>query len=232
MSKSVISLSGGLDSTVLLANIIAAEKKSINPSEIHGVGFCYGSKHNVYENAAAKLVAEAYDIDYHLIDLSQVMGTFDSALTLPGEAVPDGHYEEESMRRTVVPGRNLIFLSILAGYAESIGADKLYIGVHAGDHFIYPDCRPEFCLAAQRAIILSSDKKVHLRTPFINDSKVDIVRLGLYLQAPLHLTRTCYKDQYIACGTCGSCQERLSAFAANNAQDPIAYDHRELIPKV
>ena len=146
-------------------------------------------------------------------------------------ALPEGHYAEESMRQTVIPGRNMIFLSILAGIAESVGAQYVFIGTHAGDHFIYPDCRPAFLMSMDHAVRLSSEGKVEIRAPFVDVSKVAIVAEGIRLKTPFNLTWTCYKGHRIACGKCGSCQERLEAFKANNFIDPVTYDSRELISK-
>ena len=199
------------------------------PEHVMGVSFQYGSRHNIYEKQAAQKVADFYQIHHKIIDLTSFMCDFNSALMKSGENLPHGHYEEESMRKTVVPGRNLIFTSILAGIAESVGAKSIALGVHAGDHFIYPDCRPEFIYSAQKTIGLSSDGKVNISAPYLDKTKDEIVAVGLHLGVPFELTRTCYADQIIACGKCGSCQERLTAFKANGMEDPLMYESRELI---
>ncbi len=226
MKRCVVCLSGGLDSAVLLA-------KSVHERiECTAVGFTYGSKHNQYENQAAKELADHYAVNFQLFDLSHVIGgTFRSALLKGQGNVPEGHYEAESMRQTVVPGRNLIFLAIAAGLAESIGASEVRIGVHRGDHYIYPDCRPGFTAYAGDTILLSSDGKVRLETPFLHYNKTEIVKTGIDLRVPFAKTRTCYKDQLMACGKCGSCQERLESFAQNGWVDPLAYENRLLQPK-
>jgi len=225
--RAIVSLSGGLDSTVLLAQVL----RDIRPNDLMAVAFYYGSKHNQYENQAASQIAGYYEVSFRLIDLSGVMAGFRSDLLLSGGDIPEGHYEAESMRQTVVPCRNLIFASVLAGLAESVGAATMYLGVHAGDHFIYPDCRPRFIDAAREAIAAATDGKVSLRVPFLQLTKDDIVREGLLLNVPFALTRTCYKAQPLACGKCGSCQERLTAFAANNTEDPLSYLSCELLSK-
>jgi 7-cyano-7-deazaguanine synthase len=226
MSKVVVSLSGGLDSTTVLGLAKA------QGHEIQTVGFCYGSKHNKYENKAAVNIASHYQVPYRLIDFSSAAKGFKSNLMADGGAIPEGHYEAASMTQTVVPGRNIIFSSILAGFAWSFEYDEIWLGVHAGDHFIYPDCRPSFFVAMKTAVEEGTDKKVTMRAPFLMVDKVEIVRQGLVLKVPYLLTRTCYKDQSYACGRCGSCQERLTAFGRNGAEDPIAYEGgRTLISK-
>jgi len=227
MDKVVVALSGGLDSTVLATDL---QKRCAKHLVL--VNFQYGSKHGMYEGDAANYIAAWLGhSDLVKFDLEEVFAHFNSALLRGPSPIPEGHYEAESMRQTVVPGRNLILLSILAGYAQSIGAKEVALGIHAGDHFIYPDCRPEFYLAARRAISLSSDGTVGLDAPFLHHKKDQIVALGLQFQVPFEYTRTCYKRQPRACGKCGSCQERLSAFAANGIADPLDYEVRELLPK-
>lgn len=223
--KAICSLSGGMDSaTAMVAGLFSYSK-------IYAVGFSYGAKHNSYENEMARRFCSHYKILFQLIDLSQVMKSFSSNLLKSGGEIPEGHYQEENMSLTVVPGRNLIFASILAGLAESLGAQAIIMGVHQGDHNIYPDCRPEFVRSLSETIALSSDKKVKIWTPFANQSKGDILKFGLQHEVPYHLTRTCYKDQEISCGRCGSCVERLLAFDELKATDPIDYEDREFYKK-
>lgn len=217
----VIALSGGLDSATLLAILFDQSYHQID--NIKCVGFEYGSKHNKYEIEAAKKIAKHYDVEYNLIDLRNVGKLLKSNLLLSGGEIPEGHYNDSTMAQTVVPGRNLMFASILAGYAESIGFNKIALGVHKGDHEIYPDCRKEFVKALDTCIYLSTDKSVDVYTPLIDMDKIEIVQEGLYLEVPYHLTRTCYCDQEKSCGVCGSCVERLEAFKNNNVDDPIEY---------
>src|SRR5260370_13226971 len=138
MRKVILSLSGGMDSATLLGKCVA------EGNEIETVGFTYGSKHNRYENKAALLLAEHYRVPFTLLDLSTITCHFKSVLLLGQGDIPEGHYEKASMSQTVVPSRNMIFLSILTLLAESWGCEHVWIGVHAGDHHIYPDCRPAF----------------------------------------------------------------------------------------
>ena len=223
--KVIVSLSGGMDSATVLAEAIARGRK------VHTVGFTYGSKHNQYENKAATAIAAHYGVPFKLIDLSGIMAGFKSDLLLSGGDIPEGHYEATSMSRTVVPGRNTIFAAILLGEAQSIGAEEIWLGIHAGDHAIYPDCRPEWLIAMGRVMWEASEGKVGPMTPFLKTNKVGILKRGLELRVPYQLTRTCYKDQPISCGRCGSCQERLEAFRLNQVEDPILYESREALAK-
>lgn len=223
MKKIVIGLSGGLDSTTLLGLLL------VQGFEIHACSFTYGSKHNQYENEAVKKIIDFYVqqskfVHLHEYDLSGVFNKVESNLLKTGGQIPEGHYEDDSMKLTVVPGRNMIFASIMASLAESIGAEAIALGVHAGDHHIYPDCRPQFIEALKQTIEFSTDHHVSVYCPLLLMNKSEIVQKAIDLKAPLHLTRTCYKDQAIACGKCGSCQERLEAFSLNHVIDPIGYE--------
>lgn len=221
--KVVLALSGGLDSSTLCGYYLE------NGFEVVPISFSYGSKHNKYENQAMYDVAEYFGLSKpKLIDLNFIGQLFRSDLLLSGGDIPEGHYTDESMTATVVPSRNLIFASIITGYAESVGADAIALGMHGGDHHIYPDCRPSFVSALNTAVILSSDGKVKVDAPFLYYDKTEILRVGMGLEKfkiPYHLTRTCYKNQELSCGKCGSCVERLEAFSENNLEDPILYMH-------
>ena len=219
MNSVLVSLSGGLDSTTLLAHLIHFDFVP------ECVSFNYGSKHNKEEIEAAKKIAKYYNVNHTVIDLREAMSGFKSDLLLSGGVIPKGHYNDASMARTVVPGRNMIFTSILAGYAESNNIAYVALGIHQGDHHIYPDCRPDFFNALNHTVQLSTEGKVRLLAPFLHKSKADIVGEGLRLKVPYELTRTCYEGKEKACGTCGSCVERLEAFASNGVTDPIEYEN-------
>jgi len=216
MMKAIVSLSGGMDSATVLAEAMS------RGLQVQGVGFFYGSHHNPYENKAAGDLARHYDIPFRLVDLSPVMREFQSNL-ISGE-VPEGHYADETMSKTVVPARNIIFASLLAGIAWSEGASQVWLGIHAGDHAIYPDCRPEFFHAMRDAVRQGTDGRVVLMAPFLLVDKGAIVKRGLELGVPYRLTRTCYKPQLVACGKCGACVERQEAFANNGMKDPVEYE--------
>jgi 7-cyano-7-deazaguanine synthase len=222
--KIVMGLSGGMDSSTLLGYLLSLGH------EVHCCLFTYGSKHNKYENQAALDVASFYQKNQHSVithgfDFSNLTSQFKSNLLLSGGEIPEGHYNDENMKKTVVPGRNLIFISLMAGLAESIEADTVVLGVHAGDHHIYPDCRAEFISSAKNTVELSTDGKVTVSAPFQEHNKKTILEVGYHLgiKVPYHLTRTCYKDQPYSCGKCGSCQERLEAFELIGKTDPIPY---------
>lgn len=226
MQKIVIGLSGGMDSATLLGLLLE------QGFEVHCCSFIYGSKHGVYEMESASKIVAYYKqtekpVFHHVFDLRQAFSGFHSSLLKTGGVIPEGHYQAENMKSTVVPGRNLIFSSIMAGLAESIGAYHIALGVHAGDHFIYPDCRPDFIAALNATIKESSDMGVSVLAPFLHDTKETILQVGIALHVPYELTRTCYKDQVFSCGKCGSCTERLEAFRNLGLIDPIKYETNE-----
>ncbi|MPM55033.1 7-cyano-7-deazaguanine synthase [bioreactor metagenome] len=155
-----------------------------------------------------------------------------SALTDSNISVPTGDVTRQEVPATYVPARNLIFLSYALGYAEVVGADKIYIGVNALDYSGYPDCRPEFIQKFQdlanysTTASVQNDRKIVIETPLLNLSKKDIVLLGSQLNAPLHLTTSCYNGQDAACGECDSCVLRLKGFSEAGIPDPILYKTR------
>ena len=231
--KHVIGLSGGMDSATLLGYLLDQGSE-----QVHCCSFYYGSKHGQWELKAAQDLVEFYQsqglpVTGHQIDVSEAFNEFKSNLLLSGEAIPEGHYEHESMSQTVVPGRNLILAAIMAGLAESVGAGVVALGVHSGDHHIYPDCRPNFITTLYSVIRASSDGKVRIQAPFLNLDKTEILKIGYALNppTPYHLTRTCYKNQEVSCGKCGSCVERLSAFNSIRQTDPISYSNYDYFKK-
>jgi 7-cyano-7-deazaguanine synthase len=175
--KALVVLSGGMDSAVALAY---AKDSNL---DIHAVHFQYGSKHNQRELLAAEALARHYGIPLTVVPLPFINELFKSDLLKSGGEVPEGHYEDLSMKRTVVPFRNGIMLSIAAGLAESIGASTVMLGNHAGDHAIYPDCRSDFVNAMRAAIDTGTYTQVFLATPFLTMSKADIADRGHTLRA-------------------------------------------------
>lgn len=218
---SIVLLSGGMDSTTLAAELVA----ECGADAVHALGIHYGQRHE-RELLAAKAVAEHLGIRYDVLDLSVLGGQITSALTTDAIAVPDGHYAEESMKATVVPNRNAIMLMTAVGVAASRGAKVVYTAVHAGDHHVYPDCRPEFIglmdLAAQAGTEGLWD--VGVRAPYVHISKTDIAIRGDLVGAPLHLSWSCYKGGAVHCGTCGTCTERREAFTDAGLADPTTYE--------
>lgn len=214
-----LALSGGMDSATLLGLI----KDFYKYKRIYCLGFNYGSKHNKYEIECAKKLAKHYDVEYTLLDMSFINKLFVSNLLQSGEDIPEGHYNDETMSKTVVPGRNIIFASILAGYAWSKNCKDIALGVHFGDHHVYSDCRKEFIKSLDTCLYLGTDRRVNVISPFIDINKKEILEIGTRLNVPYKITRTCYKDQVDSCGKCGSCVERLEAFESLGLTDPINY---------
>ncbi len=223
MKKAIVILSGGLDSTVCMS---VANHKNY---EIYPMTFSYGQRH-IREVEHAKKVADYYNCKRHLvIDLGFFKKIGASALTSQEIEVPTNRDIGNEIPVTYVPFRNAVFLSMAVGYAEAIGAEKIYIGVNALDYSGYPDCRPQFIGAFQEAINLGAaapvkGSPIQIETPLISLSKADIVRLGSKNKAPLHLTTSCYKGGEKACGLCDSCRIRLKGFKEAGIQDPIEYE--------
>jgi len=221
MKKIVIGLSGGMDSATLLGYYFN------KGYDVHPLSFDYGSKHNKYERQAALDLVQYYGCNkIKDISLPFINNLFKSNLLQSGGDIPEGHYQAENMSLTVVPGRNIIFLSIMAGYAWSIGAELIAYGAHSGDHAIYEDCRPWFIECMGKAILEGTGERVKVEAPFTDLDKSKILQIGYSLPNPVpyELTRTCYKDQQKSCGKCGSCQERLEAFSIIGKTDPIIYE--------
>lgn len=220
MAQVILSLSGGLDSGVLCA-ALAAE---YGPDAVSAVFFQYGSTHGLWEERAARAVAAHAAVNFTVVDLRSVFVHARSALLeSDGQAIPKAEYDEASMSRTVVPGRNLIFAAVLASMAESRRIPRLALATHGGDHHLYPDCRPAFNQALAATVRESSGGAVSLMTPFAAMSKADIVAKGGQFDFPFALTRSCYERTELSCGQCGTCRERLQAFAANGLIDPLDY---------
>lgn len=212
-------LSGGLDSTVVLADNVA----QFGAANVMCVNFEYGSKHNARERGAAIQICKELKVPLRLVT---IVLPFTSALLKGDEQaeVPEGHYEDENMRATVVPFRNGIMLAYAVGLAESLGFELVTIGAHSGDHAIYPDCRPEFLRAMDAAACAGTYKNVHIIAPYAAMSKGDIVRAGAELGAPMELTWTCYKGGAKHCGKCGACVERAEAFMVAGVPDPTQWE--------
>lgn len=217
----VVIVSGGMDSTVL------AYLLSRNSSTVNLLSFDYGQRHRT-ELDYARRTALALGAPHHVVDLTSLTGLLaGSALTDESVAVPDGHYTDASMRATVVPNRNAIMLDIAVAQAVSLGADAVVFGAHAGDHPIYPDCRPDFLRAFQTTALLANEGFAHpdlqVTAPFIAVSKAEIAGIGAQLGVPFADTWSCYKGGAVHCGTCGTCVERREAFVVAGVPDPTAY---------
>ena len=219
--KAVILLSGGLDSTICMS---VAKKEGY---ELYPISFNYGQRHN-RELECAKAVAKHFKVEKHLIIDTNMNDIGGSALTDNIE-VPEGDVTRKDIPVTYVPARNLIFLSYALGYAEVLEAEAIYIGVNAVDYSGYPDCRPEFidkfqALADYSTKATTQDNLViKVKTPLIDLTKGEIVKLGVEIKAPLELSTSCYKGAEEACGICDSCKLRLRGFEEAGLVDPIKY---------
>jgi len=197
--NTLLSLSGGLDS----CSALHIYKDSIALA----VSFNYGANHNAQEIKMAKLNCERLNIPHKVIDLTAVFKGMGSAL-LGNGPIPEGHYESETMKSTVVPFRNGIFLSVLAGIADDAGLGKVMIASHSGDNAVYADCRPEFNQAMNQAIMLGTDRLIQLITPFADIGKPELAQLGIAAGMVPEQTYSCYKGGAIQCGVCSTCRER------------------------
>jgi 7-cyano-7-deazaguanine synthase len=215
--KAVVILSGGLDSTTLLYHVI---DKGYVPTAI---SFFYKQKHNK-ELEFAKKTCKELGLEHVIVDVSGLNDVAISSLTRDDIEVPHGHYEAVTMQATVVPNRNMVFLSLAASYAMSHHITNLFYGAHRGDHAVYPDCRPEFVKKMDDILHYSDYNLVDLYAPFIGMSKTDIVKRGIELKVPFENTWSCYEGKELACGKCGTCVERIESFTKNNKVDPIIYE--------
>ena len=216
MRNSLIALSGGVDSTTLLYEY----REEIACA----VGFDYGSKHNARELAAAEAICRELEIPYLIIPLAFIGEYFRSDLLLLGGEMQLGDYSEENMSSTVVPFRNGIMLSVLAGLAESRDLQQVLIANHFGDHAIYPDCRESFVKPMGEAITAGTSNGVKLVAPYTKLTKAEIVARGTRLGVPYGKTYSCYQGGERHCGRCGTCRERHEAFVANGLEDPTLYE--------
>lgn len=224
MAKALVLLSGGMDSVTALH---AARR---NHEVVGAVGFDYGSKHNHRELPLAAWQCLQLDVPFEIVALPFVNDLFASDLLKAGGDVPDGHYAEENMKRTVVPFRNGIMLAIACGLAESRGADTLVIAAHSGDHAIYPDCRETFMQSMATAMREGTYARIELLRPFIDMDKTAIARLGAELGIDYGKTWSCYKGGDLHCGTCGTCVERREAFLLAGVPDPTVYESEPPLP--
>lgn len=217
-TKCVVLISGGLDSTVLLAERLAAGREVL-PLSCH-----YGQRHS-RELTAADAVLKHYGLARRTVALTALAQVAKGSSQLGDMPVPHGHYADESMKVTVVPNRNMVMLSVAVAYAISEAAAEVAYAAHAGDHAIYPDCRPEFSQAMRRAISLCDypERSPLLLTPFIDLTKAEIVLMGKMLNVPMGLTYSCYEGQREHCGRCGTCVERREAFTLAGVPDPTVY---------
>ena len=216
MKDSILILSGGVDSVTMLYDY--QEQRAL------AVSFDYGSNHNAREIPFARLHCERLGIRHIVIPLGFMSEHFKSSLLEGSEAIPEGNYDDDNMKSTVVPFRNGIMLSIAVGLAESQGLKHVMMANHGGDHAIYPDCRPEFVDAFSEAARTGTYEGVTLLSPYTNLTKADIARRGKALGIDYAETWSCYKGGDKHCGRCGTCRERREAFAEAGIADGTAYE--------
>ena len=215
--KAVVLFSGGLDSTVLVYDLLN------EGADLKLLSIDYGQRHEK-ELKSSSEIAEYLELKHEILRLPMLNNLLGgSALTDPSILLPEGHYAEDSMKATVVPNRNMILLSLAAGHAISLQFDTVAYAAHAGDHTIYPDCRPEFATAMDEAFKLCDWNTVSLYRPFVQLSKHDLVRKGKELGVPFEKTWSCYAGNDKHCGKCGTCVERKEAFELVGLLDPTEY---------
>ena len=216
MKDSIIILSGGMDSTTMLYEY----KDEIALA----LSFNYGSHHNEKELYFERLHCDRLDIPHIIIPLEFIHDYFHSSLLEGADAIPEGNYDDENMRSTVVPFRNGIMLAIAAGMAESRGLKRLMMANHSGDHAIYPDCRQTFVDAMNQAIKAGTYEGIELFTPYTGITKADIARRGKALGIDYAETWSCYKGGEKHCGKCGTCTERKEALKEAGIEDTTEYE--------
>lgn len=188
------------------------------------VTFDYGSNHAKREIECAKRNCTKLGIEHIVIPLSFMHDYFKSSLLSGSESIPEGHYQAENMRSTVVPFRNGIMLAIAAGLAESRGLDYVMIANHGGDHAIYPDCRDSFIVSMDHAINAGTYRGINILAPYTNKDKAYIAKRGHELGVDFTQTYSCYKGGKKHCGKCGTCVERKEAFALAGIPDTTEYE--------
>lgn len=213
---SVIIVSGGMDSITLLY-----ERKD---NIALAISFDYGANHNAKEIPFAEYHCKQLHIEHITIPLAFMSKYFSSSLLDGADAIPEGNYDDENMKSTVVPFRNGIMLSIAIGIAESRGLSKVLIANHGGDHAIYPDCRSSFIDAIDKAAQAGTYVNVRIDAPYTNITKTDIAMRGMSLGIDYSKTWSCYKGGEKHCGKCGTCVERKEALSLAGITDKTIYE--------
>lgn len=216
--KVIVLVSGGMDS------VTALHDAAVNHEVVAGLSFDYGSKHNSRELPFAAHHCKELGVKHELVALGFINELFASDLLRSGGDIPEGHYEAENMKQTVVPFRNGILLAVAAGYAESIGAEGVVIAAHSGDHAIYPDCRETFLGPIGEAIRAGTYAGIEVLRPFVGMRKEDIAAVGAERGVNFAMTWSCYKGERLHCGKCGTCIERKEAFSLAGLNDPTGYE--------
>ena len=217
-NKVVVILSGGLDSTTMLYDLVDQNYNIMNV-----LTFNYGQRHK-REIQSAIRICEELKLEHCIVDISNLRELLKGSALTDNIDVPEGHYKELTMKLTIVPNRNSIMLAIAIGNAVSLKANYVAYAAHAGDHAIYPDCRREFVERFSFAEKIANYQPVEVLAPYLGLTKIEILKRGLKLNIPYKLTWTCYQGKEKPCGRCGACQERLEAFQKNNLKDPLKYE--------
>ncbi len=216
--RTVVIYSGGLDSTVLLYQL-RHEGHEVKALSVH-----YGQRHR-RELQAAAAIAAALGLEHRVVDLAGLAGLLPGvALTSAGAEVPREEYGRSNLEVTTVPNRNMVLLAVAIAWAAALGDDAVAFAAHAGASITYPDCRPEFAGAMDRAAQECDWRPIRVLAPFVSWHKADIVRRGHALGVPLGRTWSCYVGGERHCGTCGTCRDRRAAFTAAGVPDPTDYD--------
>lgn len=216
--KIVCLLSGGLDSSTLLFDLRR------DGHVVFPLCVTYGQRH-WREIDYARKIASSLGLSLTVVNLDSIRAILEgSSQTDSRIPVPEGHYEDETMRATVVPNRNMLLLAAAGAFAVSKEAQAIAYAAHEGDHAIYPDCRPEFIKAMEAAFRLCAYEEIKLLAPFSSMSKANIVQHGSELGVPFYLTYSCYKGGVKHCGKCGTCFERREAFERAAVEDPTEYE--------
>ena len=220
--KAVIIASGGIDSSTLLYKMVD------EGFSVYALTFIYGQRH-LKEIDSAEIISNMLGIEHKVVDISSMNQLLQgSALTdknIDVPEVPETVKNYDTLKSTIVPNRNAIFLAIAIGYATSIGANHVFFGAHFSDRGVYPDCRKEFVEAFEISERLATDNPdLVIDAPFVDSDKSEIVKLGDELGVPFTETWTCYKGGELHCGVCSSCRERKRAFVESGVVDPTGYE--------
>lgn len=215
--KTIVVLSGGLDSTTLLYHLID-EGHTLKSLSVN-----YAQRHS-RELRAAVEICQRVGVEHHIVDLSGLAAIFgQNALTSKKVDVPHGEYSPDTMAVTTVPNRNMILLSIATGWAIASKFDAVAFGAHSGQYTPYPDCQPQFAAAMNDVTHVCNECPIEVLAPFIHWTKADIVQRGHELGVPFELTWSCYKGRDIHCGSCSTCLDRISAFATCGLDEPCRF---------
>lgn len=215
--KVVVIYSGGMDSFTLINKVIRQN------FDVYALTFDYGQRHHK-EIECAKSVCNLLKIHHTIVNITSIKQLMRGSSLTDDIDIPEGSYDISNMHSTVVPNRNMVLLSMAVSHALSIGATKVFYGAHSGDHSIYPDCRPEFVEKMNALTQICDYHPIQICSPYIYNTKSDILLDGFNMGLTYDKTWTCYKGGKKACGKCGSCIERLDAFNSLHQKDPIDYE--------